>query len=106
MEVVLLPVLDLRHHVLEEAVANVIVEDAPLLGLIADALPGGGRRPVLDALLDDVEPLLGPAAEAFRVRLLNVGALLDEHDQVIAQLGAILGALRGLLVVSWLPKTV
>jgi len=102
----LLPVLDLGDDVVAEVIAHLGVEVAEAVGFDQHPFAGGLRGAVLGPLLDQVVPLLGPGLEAARVVLLDLGALLDQCDQVARQLVAVFDALRRPLVVVRLPERV
>lgn len=104
--ILLLPVLDLSDDIVAEVVPDLGVQVAEAVGLDEDALAGRLRGAVLWALLDQVVPLLGPGLQAARVVPLDLGALLDQRDQVARQLVAILNALGRPLVVVRLPERV
>lgn len=103
---VLLPLLDLVEDVVREVVPNLGVQVAPPVRLDEDALPGRLRGAVLRPLLDGVVPFLRPRLQRLGVVLLDVRPLVHEGHQLLAQLVAVLDALRGLLVVAGLPEGV
>lgn len=106
MEVILLPLLDLCYHFIDEVVPDARVQVAPPVGFPEDALPRRFRRAVLRSLLDHIVPLFRPSLQALRVVPLHLGTFHDERHQVVAELVAVFNSLRGTFVIARFPEGV
>lgn len=93
MITILLPLPYRLDHFSLQVVPDCRVEIAESICLDKNSFPGRLRGPVLWPFVDRVRPFLGPGFKVSGISLLNLRPLLDQRDQVVAQLVPVLNPL-------------